>query len=273
MPVDTLIGVGYPIALRPIGNNEFSLSGLGVCHRLKFYPEKGALEKLSSVLPRALEKGKHLKIDSVFAALDTADFYIDRYKGYTIGYQRYKPKVIRHPKDWPLFFVEDTLTKKRININPKEKHVTSTQQLTSGLSFYHYAHHHTYHDGKIFFNVVSVNKCYIFDTNTKKVSFFRFPKVSGNHACFYQYDFISKVGYAVMKRSKSKYEVYQLSTDFKKASLATKLDFYPEQIIGNKALKVVEVKEGKKKFNCYYLVPLLFADEQQTNLIEGVDVD
>jgi hypothetical protein len=182
-----------------------------------------------------------------------SDNYIDRVGNQVVGYRRYSDKHKDNIKNTPRFFVYDVSANKETDIN-FEKNKLTDDWFTKNNGLFFFNANHSFHDGKIYFSIPTINRCYIYDTLSKQISKFDFPPLEKAKSQFYYYDHILKYEYIVRKNSEKDYEIYQkIGLSLKKIK---KISFYPESIQGGKVHEVRRTKEGKKEFNCHYFVPL-----------------
>ncbi len=269
--VDTLEAIGYPMSFKYLGNDIYAFNALGTYHQIQLDKDVGQISRVKDLL--AFDPPEVQNLDSCLASIETMDFYTDRYAGYSIGYERYKPIFFYHKDDHPVFFIENTTTKKRTLINSRDiPFATKTKRLFWSDGYYYFAGQHTYHHNKVYFSVSAVNRCYIADLKTQKVSYFTFPEVKGKQACAYIYDIHSEKEYVIRKLSKKKFELFELQNGYTSIRLLSTLDFLPKQIVDNHLLKELTVTEGKKKFNAYYLIPLSDVRSESNILLETVDI-
>ena len=271
--VDTLEGIAYPTGIKRLNDDLYSFSGFGTYHEIRINRKEHKIERVRDLLPFEPEVTNSNALKKTWYMAHWGDLYYGRYNGYSIGKKRFHGMAGKKRKDLPIFFVEGLESRKKTYVNPEEKRISKHKRLLPGPNFYYYAGTYTYHHGKIFFNVVSVNKCYIFDTQTEKITSFSFPPINHSQACMYVYDFIAEKEYVVRRRSGRKYELFSLSKDYTSVRKLADLDFMPLQIVDNHVLKEAWVKEGDQEFVAYYLIPLLFEEERRSNLMDAVDIE
>lgn len=273
IPVDTLEGIAYPTGMKRLDSNLYSFSGLGTYHEIKINRKQDKIERIRDLVPYRSSTDKGLySLDKMWNAARFGPIYVDCYQGYAIGKKRFRGMAGFDKRDQPYFFVEKLDTKEKIFINPKEDMVSKFKRLQPGPVFYYYAGVHTYHHDKIYFNVISANKCYIFNTKTEQITSFTFPAVKRKQGCKYIYDFVADKQYVIRRVNKKTYELFSLSNDYQSIRKLAVFNFMPLQIVDNHILKEAFVEDGGKAFTAYYLVPLLFEEEKRSNMLEHIDI-
>ncbi len=124
---------------------------------------------------------------------------------------------------------------------------------------------------KIFLNIISENRCYIFEPQKNKIHYIELPEKAKKDIWFYTFDMKTKMNYLVKKEKKS-YNIYKY--DPKKNNI-TYIAFYDEviQIYDDELLTYKMHKEGGKTILCTVLEPLkMNLNSNKMNLLPEVEV-
>jgi hypothetical protein len=202
---------------------------------------------------------------------------IGQFKNILIGYKREKSRKGRSTgvseddiENFPQFWVAEITPNQQVSsfriINEVEQ--IKTQNLFLDTSDWDLVWNRTnifqpfysYHDGKLFFNVVRSNKLYIYDIFTKEITSLSFPDVKKGESFFYYFDYSGQQNYLV-KKSQKQYEVYGIDKNFKQATFLTTTLYFPREIVNGHIHYIKEQKENKKTFFCHYLAPISNAQQ------------
>jgi hypothetical protein len=178
------------------------------------------------------------------------------YNGFFVAYHAEKD-ALKNIKEPPIFFVSNG--SEILKINEKEK---ALQGDFGDYSLFQYSKYWGAAKEKLFFNLPQTNKVYFFDTQTRAVSFFKFPENEKRDVFRLYYDHLAEKFYAV-KQAKKKTELYRLDLEKKSLLKMPEITFKGDlmRITGNKLHIRRAVREGKNRFYAHYLYDI-YGDAQ-----------
>jgi hypothetical protein len=159
----------------------------------------------------------------------------------------------KETKDQRIYSAINVQTNEIIRINPAEKKIDKRWENHS-RDFQYWKRDVYFIGDLVYINSAETGKCYIFNTATSKVSFFRYPK-SDDSLWFFTYDYLLKKQYLINYKNK-KYDVYLFNGLEEKSIFITSLERFDHYIFNDSAIISKNEKGGQGNVYCFYRIPL-----------------
>lgn len=158
-----------------------------------------------------------------------------------------------------IYSVVNQQTKKVIDINPLEK-ILSDRWTNLNNGFNYWNRNVFFINDTIYFNHPATGKCYQFDVNSGKVSFFSFPP-GAEGFWFFTYDYIKKKMYLVRNKGKQ-FDLFLFRGEKEKPVFLKSTTAFDNYIFHDSVMLTEFEKGHSGKIACFYVVPIYKDDRE-----------
>ena len=186
---------------------------------------------------------------------DFSDYPIGEFLGFELGYEssaKDRTKK-RSKKNIPRYYYKVNGQKEWVNSGKEE--VAGDQWESFMDKTFLLLGDVTQFKESVYFNIPMAGRCYILNAQSKKVKTLLYPS-EGAKSWYLTIDRVKGSHYLVGQTKDKVFKIYHVNLETGKRTYLKDVTHFYDMIIDDKVLIKKEVKEGKKKFNCFYLKPL-----------------